>query len=237
MSDPTKAEIAKGKKCGDCADEDFRDRSAHEAPFNPDLDADPECFVPNAPTAPQGTYSAGYAACKEDAAQKVRDTLWSEPGERFHVVCDGLVAAIRSLSPAADSVDPRRPCTHCGRPIGSFSISGRGMLDGDVVCSTACYEARKRSLSAPSPETVPSGWYCPHCERGVPPSEATYEETHTVCGTPLGAPPAPEMDEGEVDAEATAVRDALRRHEWDVDVETSEDVARAVLAAQRGERR
>ena len=26
------------------------------------------------------------------------------------------------------------------------------------------------------------GWYCAHCQRGVPSFEVTYEETHTVCG-------------------------------------------------------
>lgn len=47
----------------------------------------------------------------------------------------------------------------------------------------------------PVPEST-DGWYCPHCRRAVPSDEATYEETHDQCGTPLGvAPPNLEVPE------------------------------------------
>lgn len=40
-------------KCGDCADRACReDRSAHDSPFDPALDADPDCFVPRRPAEP-----------------------------------------------------------------------------------------------------------------------------------------------------------------------------------------
>ena len=39
--------------------------------------------------------------------------------------------------------------------------------------------------------TPGQGWHCERCQRGVPPSEVTYEETHTICGRQISADDAP----------------------------------------------
>jgi len=41
-------------------------------------------------------------------------------------------------------------------------------------------------------------WWCEHCQSIVPPEEVTYEETHQVCGNPVGDPPSPTADHDEV---------------------------------------
>ena len=55
------------------------------------------------------------------------------------------------------------------------------------------------------------GWWCPRCNRSVPPTEATFEERHDGCGGQLIG-----LDEDGVDSvfaaqEAIKARDALRR--------------------------
>ena len=67
------------------------------------------------------------------------------------------------------------------------------------------------------------GWYCAHCQRGVPSFEVTYEETHTVCGrciTDDEAPPPADRIASLTEAVRvlTEALEALQRqalqHEW-----------------------
>ncbi|MFZ2172344.1 MAG: hypothetical protein WAW61_22250 [Methylococcaceae bacterium] len=39
-----------------------------------------------------------------------------------------------------------------------------------------------------------NGWYCPHCETGVDPSDVTFSEHHQVCGTFIGDTEPPELE-------------------------------------------
>ncbi len=119
MADPTKADLARGKKCRDCGDTGCGVHAGTSLVYGPDTDADPGCFVPPVPTTPQGTYSAGYAAghqrCKADCIEKIHQTWPTTDPERSveddadygPFLCAAHVyEAIRSLSaPETDTAD------------------------------------------------------------------------------------------------------------------------------------
>lgn len=44
-----------------------------------------------------------------------------------------------------------------------------------------------------NPKPLFNGWYCPHCESGVDPTEVTFSEHHQVCGTYIGDTEPPKL--------------------------------------------
>ena len=93
-------------------------------------------------------------------------------------------------------------CAECGNPEGHFCAGGPGchlwVIDKDTL---AAQQAVVKTARAVLPDTHPTDWWCPRCFRWVPGREVNHDETHDVCGSPVGVP--------EDDPKVAALRAAL----------------------------
>ncbi len=108
------------------------------------------------------TYSAGYAACKADAAEKMEHLAWFIGDEKREARCstvytDDALTAIRSLSaPSKARTDPTMPPGVVPGPTGAASSCRAETDEGEVerladVASAARWEAYGLSRNADTP--------------------------------------------------------------------------------------
>jgi len=96
-------------------------------------------------------------------------------------------------------------CPICGKPAPKQGIELYGACPAcfrTQVRAQAVEELVKAAREA-LPDNRPSEWWCPRCFRWVPGTEVNHDETHDVCGAPVGAP--------EDDPKVAALRAALAR--------------------------
>ena len=85
---------------------------------------------------------------------------------------------------------------------GQFCLTPTASLEvAETLLLQATTDAVIKTARAVLPDTHPTDWWCPRCFRWVPGREVNHDETHDVCGSPVGVP--------EDDPKVTALRVAL----------------------------